>query len=374
MKRRRNLIVVALFAIVAFIATACDVSDTASTSWQTNKGPAPDTVNVYTVARAGNLVILGGNFSSVISPAGTQSVPANGLAAFDAATGAFKWAANAGGTVYRAVADGPNLYVTGPFGLKKFNLNGQQDTSFHAQYNVGQTRGLAVGGGLIYYAGTSGIAAVRSNGTGVWRAGVDGQVWTLTYARNNAGARLIAGGYFCNVTPAHSSTKISRPGLASLGTNGAVDTRFNAVAFGCGKFDLARAVLDSTPYGTSVFVAGGGSLNRAAKVDVNTGTVQWASRPGDGDVQAVAVQGSYLYVGGHFSCVDGPPGAKCLVPRQKAARYLLINGSLATNWQPNFRQGFNGVWSIAGDDNALYVGGNFTQVNGQTHQKFVIFR
>ena len=380
MKRRRNLVVALIAAVVAFVATACDVSDKPTTSWQANSlnTSSGDPINVYATARIGSLIVLGGNFNRVYGPDLHQSVPSGGLAAFDAATGTFRWTATPGGTVYKIVADRGTLWVAGSFGLKKYDATGHDDTGYRPDLaHIGSVRGgLAVGPGAVYLAGQNYVTAVsKTTGARVWRTPVTGgQVWTLSYAKANPGPRIIAGGYFCTVGG------VSRPGLASLGTNGAVDARFRATAFGCvgqpGKstFDSARSVLASTPYGTTVYVGGGGSLNQAAQVDVDTGRVIWAAPRGDGDVQAVAVQGSYLYIGGHFDCLSGARYENCAVKRQKAARYQLAGNQLAPNWAPDFRSGFEGVWTITGDADALYVGGNFSTVNGVRHQKFVIFR
>ena len=381
MKRKRNVILAGLLAVVALVVTACDVADKPATSWQTNAGtnPGNDPTNVYATARIGNVVVLGGNFNRVYSPDRRQSVGSGGLAALDAGTGAFKWTANAGGTVYKIVADGNVLWVAGSFGLKKYDANGRLNASWRPAANlVGTVRGaLTVGPDAVYLAGSSGVMAInKSNAHTIWRTPTaGGQVWTLSYARNNAGARIVAGGYFCTV----GAAKVARPGLASFGTNGAVDTRFNATAFGCkgtpgNLFDTARSVLSSVAYNTTVYVGGGGSLNQAAQVDMNTGRVIWASTRGDGDVQSVAIQGSYLYIGGHFDCIAGNSPTKCSIKRQKAARFQLSNNALSNNWAPDFRGGFNGVWSMTGDTSALYVGGNFTSVNGQVPQKFTIVR
>ncbi len=98
----------------------------------------------------------------------------------------------------------------------------------------------------------------------------------------------------------------------------------------------------------------------------------WQGDGGDGDVQAVAVQGGNLYIGGHFDCLDGADNQPCGAVRYKAAEYSL-NGALNSSWTPTVSGGEFGIWGLAGNSTRLFVGGIFTQINSQTRNKFAIF-
>jgi hypothetical protein len=84
------------------------------------------------------------------------------------------------------------------------------------------------------------------------------------------------------------------------------------------------------------------------------------------------VQGGQVYIGGHFTCVNGTDNTPCLAPRNKIARYSLT-GVLDPTWTPSMTQGFLGVWAMTGDATQLYVGGAFTRVNGVVRNRFAIF-
>ncbi len=361
--RRLSRVSLAAVAALAFatLAACTGVSERTSTTWGTNAG---DSVNVYAVARMGNLLVIGGNFTSVVSPDGRTRRAAAGLAALNASTGNWVWSASPGGTVYRLVSDGNTVWAGGTFGLKRFSAAGK-DLGFSQPYAVGTVRGIAVDAGRVYYGGGSAIAATSPSGTGLWTVPVDGPVYTL--AMSQGGRRLLAGGYFCSVHGA------DRPSLASLGLNGAVDYSFDARNLSCGSFDRAWPVMDMVVFGDTAYLAGGGKQNRLAAIDTSTGSLRWAEPQGNGDVQSVTFQDGFIYIGGHFTCVDGTDNEPCHAARQKIAKYTLT-GQLVADWHPDLRGGFWGVWSMTGDSKGLYVGGNFTSVNGTAHHKVAIFR
>ncbi len=362
MGRFPRAMLAALAGVILFVVTACGgVTETTLNTW--GVGTATN-INVYAVARVGNLMVIGGNFTEVTSPDGKTTHAAGGLAALNASTGAWVWSADTGGTVYEIVAHNSTLWIGGSFGVKKYTSSGVVQ-SFSQPYSVGAVRGIAIAPNRVYYGGDTGVAASDATGTGVWLDPTDRIVYTVAYAQNNGQPRILAGGNFCKVGGVY------RPALASLGTNGAIDTSFNAKNFGCGTIQDARDVLDMVISGQVAYVAGGGSLNLVAAVNTVTGGTIWATKHGDGDVQAVTLQDGYLYAGGHFDCVDGSDINHCRVKRQKVEK-LTTSGEL-TDWTPDLRGGFLGVWSMAGDAKGLYVGGNFTTVNGLQRHKVAIF-
>ena len=83
-----------------------------------------------------------------------------------------------------------------------------------------------------------------------------------------------------------------------------------------------------------------------------------------GSVSAIAVAGSVVYVGGDFSSVVAPRGSK-LAPRP---RHNLAAFDLVTHKLLGWRASTDGpVNALAIHGTRLYIGGSFTQVNGRKH-------
>jgi|SRR5664279_147028 len=91
MKRRYRAVLGALAGALVLIVSGC-VSQVASPSAQTESAGA---TNVYTTARVGNVLIIGGNFTRVYSPDFKGIRGAGGLAAINATTGQWIWSARA---------------------------------------------------------------------------------------------------------------------------------------------------------------------------------------------------------------------------------------------------------------------------------------
>ncbi len=360
---RRSLwsvsVVVASLVLTATPSHAA-VSETTVQSWGTNG-------TVYSVTRIGNLLVIGGKFTQVVSPTG-QTRAAGNLAAVKADTGAFVWAAYAGGEVYKVESDGTSVWVGGQFGLKKFTSTGAA-TAFRAPYGVGTVRGIAVGDGRVYYGGATGVAASTTTGTGVWRTSeLSGLRTGGVRAVALAGTRLLVGGYFCSING------VSKPGMAALQLTGQVDRGWTAPGFSCGTGVEGKTPYDIAVSGSDAYVAGAGQFNMLLKIDATTGATKW-QRGADGDWQTVTVQGGYVYGGGHF--VNVCQGGKCNVPRIHVARYS-TGGILQHDWDPalgpTWAPYYYGVWAMRGDSAGLYVGGAFQHVNGTPRRSVAIFR
>jgi hypothetical protein len=126
-----------------------------------------------------------------------------------------------------------------------------------------------------------------------------------------------------------------------------------------------------------VYAALGGQGGRAIGYGFD-GAQRWILTT-DGDVQAVAVLGANVYLGGHFDnvcasvrtgthggCVDGS------LPRVKLAAADL-NGNLDA-WAPN-ANGVHGVFALAAVESTgrLAVGGEFTTIQGIWQPRFALF-
>ena len=166
----------------------------------------------------------------------------------------------------------------------------------------------------------------------------------------------------------------SRNKLAALDTGGtgAADASWNPNPSGYANFFVlptsinALAVSGNTVYVGGMFSSiGGQSLNNLAKLDASgTGAADanWSPNPGMYvpfcvQLSALAVSGNTLYVGGMFSSIGG----------QSITNLAKLDaggtGAADANWNPNpsFR-----VYALAVDGGSVYVGGSFTSIGGQS--------
>jgi hypothetical protein len=88
----------------------------------------------------------------------------------------------------------------------------------------------------------------------------------------------------------------------------------------------------------------------------------------NGQAKAVAVIGNVAYVGGTFTVAVPAAGAPA-VARSNLAAFCLANGQLLNTFVANF--GGGPVNALATDGVNLYVGGNFTTLNGQPSNRLV---
>jgi hypothetical protein len=159
---------------------------------------------------------------------------------------------------------------------------------------------------------------------------------------------LVIGGDFAVVNG------VERSNLARLRPDGTLDPQWNPGA------DEGVGVIAHDASG-NLYVAGNfsriGGLPRSglAKLDAN-GTVDsvWSPSP-NGSVEALLVDGDWLYVGGSFYGIDGKGG-------YGLARVSLHgSGQVDETWTPSPD---GTVTGFAMDESSLFIAGYFTQVNG----------
>ena len=358
------------------------VAETVDTTYQTNG-------RVNAIVTIGDVTYIGGDFTSVRpagSPLGSNEHPRSRLAAFVTSTGALlPWGPAVDGTVeaMSLSSDGASLFLGGVFstvgGLSRGDL---------AQ--VDATTGAVTG----------------------WHPAANGKVFALVAT---AGSVYI-GGTFTQVDG------VPRAELAAISTAGALDPSWHPDAAGGKVLGLALST-----DGTSVFVGGEfTSLNGSAawayfaKLAANGGAIQaWAAHPGivveafavtatrifmgedgpgghvdaynlpggthawgvqtDGGIQAVAVNGSILYAGGHQDniCLQGGAGAPFICTGSKATRHKLValdtgSGALL-QWDPGANSNL-GIFALTVDGGLLLAGGDFTTIGrGQDQQGYAQF-
>jgi beta-propeller uncharacterized protein DUF5122 len=331
---------------------------------------------VNAVAYLGGTVYIGGSFTSV------DGLARNRLAAFDAADGTLlPWNPNANGTVFalKVSPAGSRVYAGGDFTVVA---------------GVGRAR----------------LAALNpsSNGAFAWKPYVNDTVKAVT--TSNSGATVYAGGDFDSAAGAGrrhlaafsaTSAKLSttfKPNLSNGTGNFAtvlsmdVSADGNTLYFG-GDFALvngtsrrnAAAVstvlatlrawrpsatadvvgeLTVSASGRTVF-AGGRSAGGYVQAYGPTagGSPVWNVAT-NGDVEAMVVSSSILYVGGHFTSVAG-------VARGHLAALRTSGGGL-DGWDPDANGAF-GAFGAAITGGRVAFGGEFTQVAGEGHQGIVQF-
>jgi hypothetical protein len=274
-------------------------------------------------------------------------------------------------SVRTAVVDGAgNLYIGG-----YFTLVGEAFASHVAKWDgsswsalgsgVNDTvKALAVSGGDLYVGGNftsaGGVSgrnriakwAIGGQDDSSWSAlgsGVDNYVRALAVSGND----LYVGGWF------RSAGGISgRNQIAKWAIGGADDSSWSALGSGVDGWVEALAVSGSDLYVGGWFRAAGSvsGLNRIAKWAIggsNDGSWSALGSGVNSAVKALAVSGNDLFVGGDFTSAGGVPA------RNHIAKW---NGS---SWS-GLGAGVNGwVGALAVSGSDLYVGGEFTSAGGK---------
>jgi hypothetical protein len=319
------------------------------------------------MAETGNIVYLGGTFTSLTDPTSGTTVARNRLAALDATTGVpLSWDPNADNTV-RALTVNPStgvVYAGGSFsnagGAAAIRLaaldpvTGAQVPGFSASV-PSTVRDLLVSGSGLYVAGDFATLNSRSRfglaevdaGTGAllpFNAHVSGgKVHAM--ALDAATSTLVVGGNFTAVGG------VSHFALSSVSADtGAVTTWTPAPT--CSNCQVLDVAVD----GGSAFVATAGSGGHAAAYALAANTVRW-SKAADGDCQAIAVSNGVVYVGGHF----GPNFAG--MTRHQLAALDEVSGAVLSYSLKFTGSDHPGIWAIIVDATSLRLGGGMQFAN-----------
>ncbi|HEY7102352.1 MAG TPA: hypothetical protein VH573_12000 [Mycobacteriales bacterium] len=103
---------------------------------------------------------------------------------------------------------------------------------------------------------------------------------------------------------------------------------------------------------------------------VSTNPVNYTPNINQGAVLKMAEANGMLYAGGSFTTVTAAAGTtpQGTFARNKILAFNAANGNISTAFAPNF----NGdVWAIVASGTSLYVGGNFSTVNGVARRALV---
>ncbi|MGW1844131.1 LamG-like jellyroll fold domain-containing protein [Streptomyces sp. NPDC001966] len=363
------------------------------TTWQTNG-------IVWSMAASdAGVVYAGGTFSTVRPPgaaAGTSEQPAVNFAAFDAATGAptgcsLSFTLSSGTATVRALALSPDqktLYVGGQFGsvsgvavsniaaIDTASCTPRQDFKVSVSATV---RALAVTADTVYLGGDFNTVAGQTRNkfaavtTGAalkpWKADADeiGRAVELTPDRKH----VLLGGNFFKVNGATSHA------LAVVdATTGAVTKSYPA-----GFIPNTSTVQDLTTDATGFYTAnegtGGGVFDGRIALDLSSFEQRWRDTC-LGATQAVLVHDGVLYSGSHaHDCAT--MGEFPNQPRKHLLAQSVDDPKLLP-WFPDTNDGIGepvGPRVMAQTDKGghhyLWVGGEFTTVNGVAQQGLTRF-
>lgn len=200
----------------------------------------------------------------------------------------------------------------------------------------------------------TGLAAVPAN------ASVGRTPRACPQANGRVDAVLVANGtaylagQFTSLTDRDGSTK-ARNRLAAVDTTTCSLTSWAPNANG---EVLAMAVSGSTLYvGGDFTTVNGQSSPRLAALDTGSGAVRGSLPVPDRTVRTLAVSGGRLYAGGDFTHVGS-------ASRSKVAAVVMSTGALDQGWNPKASHGKVTALHPAADGATIYVGGSFTSLGG----------
>jgi hypothetical protein len=370
---RGKVALVVLLALVGPALRAPDagalVSDDADPTWMTNG-------RVSAVLPVGNRIYIGGTFTDVRPPGGGTAVARRNVAAINALTGAVDpdWDPGANGDVTALATDGTRIFAGGTFtaigGRANVRLaaldpvTGLSVAGWRADANA-RVYSLAAAGGRVYAGGSftsirddtgqqgvSRLAALDA-ATGrmvlTWRPAADAYVRAVEMSADNR--RVFVGGDFRRI----SGSAHNRIAAVDAQT-GDVDEGFTA--------DGEYLVFDLAVSDNAVFAAVGGPGGRVSAFRADTGDRFWRVNT-RGDVQAVAVDDTSVYAGGHFTGNGEFAGV---------TRWRLAAVTTGGNLEQDFAPQMSGqIWALATAPGRLYAGGDFQRVNGRLQQGFAQF-
>ena len=337
-------------------------------AWNPGAGEA-----ALAVAASGTRVFAGGDFTTV------NALPRANLAALNATTGALDtgFKANTTGTVntIATTPDGASVYAGGLF--KKVNgatrtrlvkvngATGALDGTWHPAAS-GEVKALALSGGQVYIGGIfTTLAGSTRNRVGAvdattgalssWNPNASSAVYDLTPSAD--GSLVYLAGTFSTI----GGTTRSRIAAVNAAT-GALLTSWKPVA----KQPLRRVAVSAD--GAKVFVTAAGKAdlggNRVIAYDTTGGATTWQALA-DGDVVALAVDGSTVYAGGHFDIIGGSTIRHHLMALDATTGSLLPFGPRVS--------GAAGVWDLQAAGGTVLAGGDFKVIEGNVAQGFARF-
>ena len=387
-------ILVALVSIVvggSHLPASANLRERAARTWMTNG-------KVFALVRAGDMLILGGRFSKLLPPSGSDASPitVSNVAALDIATGqplAFSPPVTGDGAQVRAlaVADG-RLYIGGSFArlggtaagnIGAVRLSDATRIGSFAPHVRGRVLSLLATSDRLYAGGAFGrvdgvpraklAAWEMPNGalSNVWHPQTaSGSVHDLAF--DGSRASIIVAGAFSAMTEA--GRDLPRRTLAKVD---AIDGRVRAWR--------PDGIIGDPQTAWSVHVTKravhggfGRGPNYAASFQVSgrVGERRWRFAT-TGNVQTVELSpdGSRLFIGGHFG-LNGRPTMACGTSVRGLVALDPRTGAPKCSWLPRlapFQTNYQGVWSSIVTPDGLWVGGGWRTIGGREQRNIAFF-
>lgn len=366
---------------------------------------------VFALAQAADLIVAGGDFTSVADAAGQFVLARGGLFAFSRADGRINNLAVAvDGPIY-AVAEGPQrtVYIGGHFrtvngephrGIAQVRIDdGSVVSSFGANIDFGEVRVLRQHDGWLYAGGSfkaiSGVARkglARLDLRGRVDTGFDAQleespglqVKVNDVALTSDGHTLVAIGGFAQ---AQGQARYQVAVFAVDAKGAALSTwDTNGYQPKCSHYfeNYVRGVDISPDNRYMVIVTTGHRndpnllCNTAARFDLGGEGAHnpvWVNHTGGNTLLSVAITGPAVYVGGHQMWLDNPEGHKSAGPgaveRPGISAIDPVRGT-ALGWNPTRTRGV-GLRAFLATNEGLYVGSDTDQLGGEYHGRIGMF-
>lgn len=375
-RRWPHLLVTALTAaavcvaslVVATAPAHAAQADKPARTWGTN-----GRVNI--ILPIDDRVVIGGTFTAVVDTNG-DTHPASNIAVFSRSTGTFDltWQGTTNGLVNALSVTSGKLYIGGLFskadGVTRGKLaaldlaTGALDNSWTPSADL-QVDAVASSASAVF---VSGIFGSITDGSGTharpyvakldpvtgaldtaWAPVADDRVRALAFSPD--GSQIYIAGDFKKVN-ANGQVRI----IAELSTSDpAVLAPFRATATNNTNF---AQVFDLAVDNVGVYSAVGGSGGACTAMNPVTGARIW-SKHANGNLQSIRVLNGFVYCGGHFGGSTSFDG----LPRQKIAIVTEAAPYTTTSFAPNVDSPL-GTWSVGVDAGHLYLGGDFTNVQG----------
>jgi len=279
-------------------------------------------VRAVAASEDGTRVFVGGTFTEV------NGVPRQNLAALDAVTGALieDWQADTTGSipmVKSLAVDGNRLYVGGKFAT----IDGAAKKKLAA---IDVTTGDVV----------------------PWNTWINGNVNEVRVSPD--GATVWVGGSFSKIRG------IYKPYFGGVDAATGIPTSFTRDSFGGVVITIAIS-----PDGGWVYATTENNLIQAYQPALSNDQV-WATKM-SGNIQAVAVSPTEIYIGGHFSQFTDYG-----IKRPSLASINFADGT-PTSWDTKATGLLGGGWALVIKDDYLHAGGQFTHFDGVQQRLYARF-
>ena len=404
-----GLAVVAFLSAVAPARAASGASTAADATWGTAPTADGRSELVWAMQPVGGNVYIGGEFTQLVPPAGTAgaAVTRNHLAAFDVNGHALlPWNPDANGIV-RALAlsaDGRKLYVGGDFTkiggvsapkIARIDLaTGSVDRTFRSLVK-GRVFSIALSGSRLFVGGDFDEVGVPG-GTAVSRnkvAALDAATGTvLDWTPPPLGPGRYIGhtgtptpdappGYaFAVAVPVDGSRVYVGGNFLDLGGQGGMVVLDGATGAALPEqWTIDRPVFDLAVWpgdGTTVFAATGGPGGRIYAFRPSVPSRPLWKAGVDGDAVGVAASNTTVFLVGHYDFII-PKKSSCYqyCPEGTERRHLTAfdaNTGLLDPWNPVANTP-TGPYSVAVGSDHVFVGGEFTTINGAAQPGYAQF-